>query len=189
MKILTLVTALVLFYAMAALAEPQRIPVSFSGSGYNRAANQYLDAATFATIQPVKKGNDILTIEVDDPVWSDAYKSMMPRSLRWEKNSVPEYLAAIDKYAQWAEIATRDGDMITKEITRAKTKNGRIRFSMHSGNTQQHYLVADFCAVGTSLSDTALYFSFENAMGLRDALEAFGSGELTIDPNQSDKYQ
>ena len=109
--------------------------------------------------------------------------------MRWEKNSVPEYLAAIDKYAQWAEIATRDGDMITKEISRAKTKNGRIRFSMHSGNTTQHYLVAEFCAVGTCLGDRALYFSFENAMGLRGTLEAFGSGELTTDPDLDSKYQ
>ena len=65
--------ALTVTFAMVATfasAEPQRVPVSFSCSGYNQVANQYLEAATFAEIRPGKKGNDILTIEVDDRVWS-----------------------------------------------------------------------------------------------------------------------
>ena len=54
--------ALTVTFAMVATfasAEPQRVPVSFSGSGYNQVANQYLEAATFAEIRPGKKGNDI----------------------------------------------------------------------------------------------------------------------------------
>lgn len=188
MRVFTSAITLAVFAVGQAFAEPQRIPVPFVGSGYNGASNQFMEAATYATIQTNKKGNDILTIEVDDPVWSDVYKAYMPRSLRWQKNSVPDYIAAIDKYAQWAEIATRDGDMITKEIAKAKTKNGRIRFQMHSGNTEQHYLVADFCAT-VCLEDRALYFSYENAMALRDALDDFAAGRIAVNPDIDSKYQ
>ena len=190
MKKITWATAAIAVLVCAtAEAEQQRISIGFSGSGYNQVANQYLEAATFAKIQTARNGNDLLVIEVDDPVWSDFSKAYLPRTIRLQKANVPEYIAAIDKYEKWADIATRDGDMITKEITRVKTRSGKLRFRMHSGNATQHYLVVDFCAVGACLDDSAVYFTLENARGFRETLDKFGAGELQFDAGTDDKYK
>ena len=168
--------------------ESQRVAVSFSGSGYNSVANQYYPHATFAEVLQYDSGEEFLFVEVDDKVWSDAFKSYQPRRITFAKAHTAEYIAAIDKFDEWSKIATQDGDMITKEIARVPTYNGKVRFQMHSGNASAHYLVTDFC-LNMCLSDTPISFAHDDAMKLRDTLAAFGRGELAIDPNQSDKYQ
>lgn len=173
---------------LSAAADPQRIQTTFSGSTYNSVMNEYRPAATFVTLHPRRKGNDNLIVEVEDRYWSDLYKAYRNPQIYFEKDHVPEYLAAIDKYAQWAEIAVRDGDMITKEITRTKARGGKTRFQMHSGNAESHYLVVDFCAL-ICAEDEVLTLDYENAMALREMLEKFGSGALTASPDVADKYQ
>ena len=182
--------AVVMFGAVAlsAAADPQRIQTTFSGSAYNTVTNEYQPVATFVKLHPRKKGNDNLIVEVDARYWSDLYKAYRNPQIYFEKDHVADYLAAIDKYARWTEIAIRDGDMITKEISRTKARGGKMRFQMHSGNAQNHYLVVDFCAL-ICAGDEQLTLDYENAMALRDMLERFGSGELTVNPDVADKYQ
>lgn len=174
--------------ALSATAGPQRIQSNFFGSAYNTAANDYLPAATFLEIYPHKRGNDTLAIEVDDKYWDSTFKQYRPKTLRLEKNHAAEYIAAIDKYAEWAEIATRDGDMITKEIGRVKARVGKHRFQMHSGNTSKHYLVVELCPM-VCMGEEVLTFDYQNAMALRDTLVRFGAGELAVNPDLESKYQ
>lgn len=186
----TLIAGVLLVSALslAAAADPQRIPTTFTGSAYNSAANEYLPAATFMEIHPRKNGNDVIMIEVDDPYWSSTYKKYVPKRLVLEKERVPEYLAVIDKYASWAEIATRDGDMITKEIARVKARGGKLRFQMHSGNTTNHYLVVELCLL-VCMGEEVLTFDYPNVMSLRETLVNFEAGELAVNPDLDSKYQ
>lgn len=166
----------------------QRVEVPFLGSGYNSVANQYLPRATFAQVNQYKSGEEFLFVEVDDKVWNDVLKSYEPRRVSFSKAQTAGYVAAIDKFDEWAQIAKRDGDMITKEIARVPTYNGELRFQIHSGNADAHYLVTDFC-LGMCVSDTPIYFSYEDALKLRETLDAFGKGRLSIDPGRDEKYK
>jgi len=188
MRSLFLGLALAGLLALPASADPQRIQSTFAGSAYNRVSNEYTEVATFVEIYPKKKGNDILAIEVDDRYWSETYKAYRPRVLLLEKNRASEYIAAIDKYAEWAEIATRDGDMITKEIAKVKAKVGKHRFQMHSGNASHHYLMIDLCPL-ICTGEEVLTFDYQNAMELRATLEEFRAGNLSVNPDLDSKYK
>lgn len=188
MRALVVGVVMVAATGLSAGAEPQRIQTNFVAHAYNSAANEYLPAATFLEIYPHKKGNDTLVIEVDDKYWNKTFNQYRSRFIRLEKRYSTEYIAAIDKYAQWADIATRDGDMITKEIGRVKARVGKHRFQMHSGNAANHYLVVELCPMFCD-GDDLITLDYENAMALRETLVAFGAGELAVNANIDGKYQ
>jgi len=87
------------------------------------------------------------------------------------KEYVDEYVALIDKYLKWEEVASSKGDMLDKKIGDADLWWGAsVTFRFYSGNTKNHYLVI-------SVTDP-LYFDKKNALILRKLLIKFKNNQI-----------
>lgn len=120
----------------------------------------------------------VIVIEMDQ-----VGRAFEPGGVRNQFRMVPEgiddYLALIDRYDEWRELATERGDSITREIGRAPAWHGELKFEFHSGNAQNHYLLISICAVGTCLDDDSLAFDADNVGRLRGILTQWQSGEIS----------
>ena len=179
-------TYIILFLAtfcvstIATAKEKVRIGTHFKTLEFNSVASSYYEHPTFLELHISKKKPEQLWI------WSDFIKKSENAKyfngydfLSLSVSAVDDYIAAVDKYLKWREIAKRDGDIIEKEISRAQArkKSLKVKFSFFSGNAESHYLYMQHCAVGTCL-DPAFYFDYDNALLLKETLVKWKAGGL-----------
>jgi hypothetical protein len=181
MKILsTILMALFLSGCMATMAgnsdNIKRVSIKFKASEYNSIANKYTTRLTTAEIFKDKNPSPI-RLHMDDYSTMGKYFSIVPED-------VDVALDAIDKYLEWNEIATIDGDMIDKEIMTGKY----ARMMFYSGNEANHYFVIGM-KVDSFLGPKIVnpfYFDKENTILLKDFFIAYKNGELKV--SDSSKY-
>jgi hypothetical protein len=152
-----------------------RLSTGLEAKEYNSVYAKYMDRPTFISIEMMSDGNTVLAISRDNYGTTSS-------PLRFSKENVSKYIALIDKYFEWNQLAISRGDAITKEIGKAETWgnsiSGTLKFTFHSGNSAVHYLSISFCAAGTCLDDQALYFDFKNSHELKSLLIQLDSGAV-----------
>ena len=169
-----------------------RVSTSLSAREYNSIASRYMERPTFVSIEEMSDGSTVLMVQMDTYSVPSTYRdlnlsaeqrnALRHSQVRFLKDHVAEYVEAIDKFAEWEELARERGDAFTREINRVPTwanmGSGNLVFSFHSGNDQNHFLVVAFAAAGTVLEDQALYFDSSNITELKRLLVGFSNDSL-----------
>lgn len=191
LSILTIITLAISTPAFA--KEKIRLDASFKAMEFNSAASQYMKRPTFLELIVSKKKPSQLWIYSDFIKKSDTARAMKGYEfVSLSVTAADDYIAAIDKYVAWHGIASADGDIIDKEISKVmgRKKSLKVKFGFYSGNAQSHYLTLQHCAVGTCM-EPALSFDIENAKLLKETIETWKAGQLqTITKEEvDDKYK
>ena len=164
----------------AVAKEKRRLSSNFQVSEYNRIAQKYFPQPTFIERHISKKKPEQLWIWTDFIREGDSAKyyngyDFISLSIK----HVDDYIAAIDKYLEWREIAIRDSDEIEKTIadTIGRKKSLKVRFSFFSGNKFNHFMFMQNCALDTCL-EPSFYFDSTNATALKSTLQKWKDGNL-----------
>lgn len=185
MRILNVVLFALVLTGCTTVEQSSRLSTSLEVREYNSVYAKYMDRPTFTSVEKMSDGNTVLAISRDNYGTTSS-------PLRFSKDNVPSYVSLIEKYLEWAQLATSRGDAITKEIGKADTwgnsMSGALKFTFHSGNSAAHYLSISFCAAGTCLDDQALYFDVQNANELKILLHQLSSGIVKTE-NSKEIYQ
>ncbi len=175
MRSLTLAILLISIFGCTSVQQSTRLSTNLHAKEYNSIASKYMDRPTSSTVEKMSDGATVLAISIDNYGTTQS-------SLRFSKKHVTEYLNLINKYLEWEQLAKSREDAFTKEIGRADTWGngiaGTLSFTFHSGNSSIHFLSVAFCATGTCLDETALYFDTKNAIELKALLKKFESGSI-----------
>jgi len=121
-------------------------------------------------------------------------------TLIFSEKRIDDYVSAIDKYLSWHDIALKDGDIFTKDISRVKSNSSAYNFfKFHSGSASNHYLIIHSPTMAAVLStntnfpkkDPDFVFDYENAKLLKQTLIDWKSGKFEdkININLDDKYK
>ena len=179
--LLSIITLLLFAISTPATAKDKiRLDASFKAMEFNSAASQYMERPTYLELIVYKKKPSQLWIYSDYIRKSDTAKAMGGYEfVSLSVSAADDYIAAIDKYFSWQSIASADGDIIDKEIskTMGRKKSLKVRFGFYSANAQSHYLTLQHCAVGTCL-DPVMAFDIENAKLLKETISAWKTGQL-----------
>jgi hypothetical protein len=166
-------------------AETTRVSTTLQAMEFNEVATRFMAMPTFVSIdQPDKRTTDLLvhmnTYEfpkgLEHSGLPDSYKYC---ELRFLKDHVAEYVAAIDKYLQWVGIAIQRKDAFTKEIGRVPTwsrASAKLIFEFHSGSDKEHFLVITMHSIGVDLGSQV--YDPANAQELKRLLIAFAAGTI-----------
>ena len=165
------------------VAQETRISTPLSASEYNDIAARYMERPTFATVQAMTDGQEVLRLEMDtygrnvDPTTGIE----KPYTMVFDKRFVGEYLTLIDKYLEWEKLALERSDLIEKDLGSASTWSGlggtgRLDFSFYSASASNHVLTIEYCAVGTCINP--FNFTHPNVVELRKLLENFSAGRV-----------
>lgn len=190
-KIFSLVFAIFILSGCVS-TQDQAISTKVSARAYNDVAKQYLPMLTSAYIitDNGNNGAEYIKYLVDLYGYNQFGKERFFFVL--DKAGADTTIQIIDKYLSWEEIASRDSDMINKEIKLVKGPElypVAYKFGMTSGNEKNHYLYINQCSSG-GLMEVCLYniyFNKNDALILKNELNKFISGSLkTADDT---KYQ
>jgi len=177
MRLLSFALFCITLAGCTTIQQNTRLSTSLHAKEYNSIAAQYMDRPTFSEVEQMSDGETVLSVSIDN------YGSAQS-SLRFSKKHVQEYLAFIDKYSEWEQLAKSRGDAFTKEIGSASSWGngmaGALKFTFHSGNSNVHFLSIAFCAAGTCLEDKALYFDAKNTTELKALLQNLKSGAIQL---------
>ncbi|BDY05433.1 hypothetical protein [Ferrimonas sp. YFM] len=100
------------------------------------------------------------------------------------KSNADEYLVAIRKYLEWEQIALQRKDLLNKEIATIDDEMGSsFRFTIWSGNKQQHLLYVEPVALGMS-TGYGFYLDSNSAAGLKELIDRLANA--SIRPQQHD---
>ncbi|MEZ5938631.1 MAG: hypothetical protein R3C52_10485 [Hyphomonadaceae bacterium] len=165
------------------ISEESRISTPLAASEFNDVASRYMERPTFVSLATMSDGQTVLKVQMDD--YGSGYDATLGVAMDYvmffDKRFAADYVGLIDKYLEWAQLATERGDQLEREVGRTRTwgQGGTIemRFKLYSGNAQNQYLVIETCAVGTC-SDRTMTFTPENARILRDLLKKLGEGRI-----------
>ena len=185
----------------AIAADPVSISYDLQVREFNTLASSYLPRPTFINIQEKKKA-DRLFIRVDfiRPTESKRVSGTMNR-IGFSEKRIYEYIAAIDKYLSWEEVARADGDIFEKRIAKILShKSAYNYFEFHSGNATNHFLSINTPDTSLlALTDVNEFnkkppdfvFDRENALALKALLTDWKEGkfEKRLDLNVDDKYK
>jgi len=187
----------------AAIAGDASIPSTLKVREFNSIASNYLERPTFVKIIDKKK-TDKMVISVDLIRKSKANRdSGAYETLVFSEKRIDKYVAAIDKYLSWEEIAKRDGDIIKKKITKVKANSSSfVFFDFFSANQSNHYLMLTrptFANVltnansnnGGNESPPDFALNRENAIVLKTLLTDWKNGafEDRLNLDVEDKYK
>ncbi|MAN46317.1 MAG: hypothetical protein GYB49_09380 [Alphaproteobacteria bacterium] len=153
---------------------------------FNSVASQFMARPTFAYLSQDKQ---TLILEID--IYGrrvTEYGSFETSAISFQREGVPEYLAAIDKFQEWEAVAAADGDMFTKEIAKVKGVQSSLKFAFHSGNERNHYLMLSTCAVGICIDEWAVYLPASEVADLKMLLKDFAAGNIGPDQTIDQKY-
>ena len=165
----------ILLGGCATVQQDSRISANLQAMEFNSVASRYMTRPTFVSVKTLTDGKTILSVTMQ------GYgPSMAANELAFARSHVSEYVAAIDKYLEWAQLAKQRNDQLTKEIVRVPTwpESGLLKFTFHSGNERDHYLSICF---GTSIAFLDAYaqsYDEINARELRRLLVDFQSESL-----------
>ena len=94
-------------------------------------ASRYMERPTFVSLEDMSDGRSLMMIRMETYAVPSTYSSLSlsPQAadalrnsqLRFLKEQVPGYVAAIDKFLEWAALASERKDAFTKEIGRVPT--------------------------------------------------------------------
>ncbi len=177
----------------ASAKEKIRLDASFKAMEFNSAASQYMKRPTFLELIVSKKRTSQLWIYSDFIKKSDTARAMKGYEFVSQSvTSADDYIAAIDKYVSWHGIASADGDIIDKEISKVmgRKKSLKVKFGFYSANAQSHYLTLQHCAVGTCM-EPVMAFDIENAKLLKETIVTWKAGQLQTITKEDvdDKYK
>ena len=172
-----------LMTACTTLSAETRIPSTLRASEFNDTASQYMERPTFVAVQSFSDGNIALQVLVDE--YGTGYDPALGIATQhvtyFDKRFIADYLSLIDKYLEWEALAAQRGDLIEREIGRAKTwgvgGDIELRFGIYSPKTSQHLLIVERCAFGTCV-DKALHVTRPNATILRELLVDFAADKI-----------
>lgn len=170
--------------ACTTVSAETRLSSALIASEFNEVGSQYMDRPTFVSVQSFSDGATALKVLMDE--YGGGYDPRLKMTTEhvtyFDKRFVADYLPLIDKYAEWEALAVTRGDLIDREVGRARTwGNGAdvdLRFNLHSASAERHLLVIERCALGTCL-DKALHLTKDNAAILRALLVDFAAGKVT----------
>lgn len=179
-----------LMAACTTLSAETRIPSTLRASEFNETASQYMERPTFVAVQSFSDGNIALQVLVDE--YGTGYDPALGIATQhvtyFDKRFIADYLPLIDKYLEWEALAAQRGDLIEREIGRAKTwgvgGDIELRFGIYSSKASQHLLTIERCALGTCVNK-ALDLTRPNASILRSLLVDFAAGRIGQDDTQS----
>jgi hypothetical protein len=167
--------------ACTSVAQSTRLSTGLQAAEFNSLMSSYQPRPTSVSLETMSDGVEVLAIEMDQyGTTRFDYGYEVHHQFRMLPEAIGDYVALIDQYDRWRELASERGDAITREIGRAPAWHGELKFEFHSGNSDRHYLLLAICAVGTCLDDQALAFDADNAARLRDVLYRWQAGELTV---------
>lgn len=192
MKRFVLSLSVLALAACSSVQNSTRVSTSLRAQEFNTVASRYMEKPTFVSTESWSDGKSVLMVHMETYAVPHVYDnlSLDPSArdtlrhteLRFSKENVSGYVAAIDKFLEWSALATQRKDAFDKEIslvpTWANMVKASLRFTFHSGNEQEHFLVVAISAVGTTLTDQAQYFDVTNAKELKRLLLAFASDSL-----------
>ena len=107
-----------------------RISSGVTAYQFNDPASKYMARPTFAT---VLEYSDRKLLDLTMSEYGEKTSHVV-----FDQAFVDDYVALINKYLEWQEIALSRGDMIEKNIGKAKDK---LIFDFYSANANNHYLV------------------------------------------------
>ncbi len=182
MRMILTVVAASFLGACATVANETRVPLDFTAREFNSISSRYEARPTFARVQSMSSGSEILRLEMDQ-YGSTAYQyhgAEIRHTIPFRRAEASDYIVAVDRYLAWEETARERGDVLDRrDINRVPAFNdGAIRFSIYSGNQAEHFLMLTYCAMGTCLEGDSLFLNRGGATGLRSLLERWRDGEL-----------
>ena len=192
MKKILLGSSLFALVACSTVDNPMRISTTLRTQEFNVIITRYMEQATLVSAEKMPDGKYTLMVRVqtttapharDNPgLPVKAEDSVRFTDVRFSKKNAKDYVAAIDKFAKWADLAIQRKDLFEKEIgvvpTWAATGSGSLKFTFHSGNDQAYYLVITSSSSVKDLGDQALSFDTANAQELKRLLQAFAADSL-----------
>jgi len=190
---LLIILALFFLGGCTTVEHSTRISTTLQAMEFNSVASRYMDRPTFVNVAKMSDGRSVLTVRMDTygvpqslktmkmaPALAETMKNVQ---ITFSRENVAGYINAIDKFVEWAELATNRNDAFTKEIASVPTwanggKNSTLplKFGFHSGNDQQHFLTV--CYGGTLANLDNQFFTISGAKKLRQLLLAFSSDSL-----------
>jgi len=202
---ITLKTCMVSFGVLA-LAETafakdaKRVSTDIEVREFNSVASEYYAQPTFL-YHIDKKKDDRLKLAVDF-IKEGTSKDVKVGydTITFSEKRVPSYLEAIEKYFKWEAIAKKDGDLISKDITKVKANSSQYNFfKFHSGNETNHYLIINSPSFSSALSAANgervyvpdFVFDRANAEKLKAMLESWVAGgfDEKLNTDIDDKYK
>ena len=192
MKLIVPIICALALVGCTTVQKSARVSTSLHAQEYNSVASRYMGKPTFVSLEDMSDGKSVMMVQMETYAVPSTYSSLSlsPQAadalrhsqLRFLREQVSGYVAAIDKFLEWAALAAGRKDAFTKEISRVPTwanmGSGSLKFSFHSGNDQAHFLVIAFAAAGTTLDEQAQYFDVPNAKELKRLLLAFASDSV-----------
>ncbi|EJG1710644.1 hypothetical protein CDB79_RS18860 [Vibrio parahaemolyticus] len=157
--------------AGCASVQEHQISSDLSASEYNNVYAKFYERPTFITTYDYEKDTDAMLVKMD-------MYGTETSNLFFDEKEVGRYLAAIDKFIEWEDLARSREDNFTKDIDTAPAWNsGNLKFTFHSGNAKNYYLAISFCSL-ICLEDQAQYYDLNNALALHEVLTSFSKGQL-----------
>ena len=125
--------------------EETRVSSPLRAVEYNSVAAKYLERPTFVKVRELSNRKEVLMVEMEQYSYGLGGKmeNLNRFNTQFLRDSVSEYVALIDKFLEWEEMAVERGDQFTKEIGTAPAWNdsfgAKQKFEFHSGNTNNHF--------------------------------------------------
>ncbi|WP_447039677.1 hypothetical protein [Vibrio alginolyticus] len=170
--------------AACATFEETRLNSSLTVKEFNSVYSTYADRPTFVKLYDYGNGINSVLVEMD--TYHPSHYSLLNFGVDYAK----EYIAYIDKYLEWENIASKRGDMLTKEIGSSYGQGEweKYTFSFYSGNSDSHYLEISNCSLMCVEGSTIQYYDVAAAKELRRLLVNLESGNLKT-VNTEEIYQ
>lgn len=175
------------------VTQETRFESKVSLSEYNNVANQYLSKPTFATLISYPNGEspELLSYVADGYGSSyHQYIGVIKNKIGFhvQRTKANEFISSINKFLEWSDVATQNGDAFTKDIThiyydaeKVSDTSAYYKLTFYSGNSKQHYLLfrsctfsvitKEICYGNTALSDVS-------AQELKADINKFLAGEI-----------
>jgi hypothetical protein len=187
----TLLFSLAAVLALAActtVEQSTRISTDLKAMEFNSVATHYMEKPTFVSTRKMSDGSTFLVVHMDTYAPShevaslglspEATESLKYLEICFSKENAAGYVGAIDKYLEWAALASARKDAFTKEIAQFPAGGtATLLFTFHSGNDQEHFLVIGLTSSFGAL-DNGQCYDVSNAKKLRSLLLAFASDSL-----------
>ncbi len=139
-----------------------RLTTDIEASEYNSIIAKYKHRPTFVEYETHSNSDEAIRIKMD------MYGSGIATTIH-TRSTAQEMIFIIDKYINWEEMATKEGDQISKNIGTVDSFNGsKMEFNFHSGNSRSHCLKVSFCPLGDCSNSSDQFFDKENSIKLKE---------------------
>lgn len=173
-----IITTLILSTSCSSVSNTTSIPTNLNAYQYNDLTSNYMSRPTYITLNTMSDGESSILIKMTP--YGNGYFM-----ISFIKSEILTYLHLLDKYDLWMIQANKRNDTFTKDIGFAKSTPAwghaggvDLKFTFHSGNYQNHYLLITTCSLGNYFDNEALAFDSANVAILRSLLKDFQNGIL-----------